>query len=131
MPITWNAEAEARLLLGTFDQLKGHKLDYKALAAYMGPGYTVPALHQRLFKLRREAGTAGSALGQPACSSLSTQSPSKTPKRPLSPKTPSPIEKAKKANYVSDEDDDDAENCDPKFIKDEEDEKKAILDLAD
>jgi hypothetical protein len=130
------------------DQLKGHKLDYKALAAYMGPGVTfvetpprrslltalgctVPALHQRLFKLRREAGTAGSALGQPARSSLSTLSPSKTPKRLLSPKIPSPIEKAKKVHYVSDEDDDDAENCGAKFIKDEEDEKKVILDLAD
>ncbi|KAL2796843.1 hypothetical protein BJX66DRAFT_335564 [Aspergillus keveii] len=101
MPITWNAE-----------------------------GCTVPALHQRLFKLRREAGTAGSALGQPARSSLSTQSPSKTPKRLLSPKIPSPIEKAKKVHYVSDEDDDDAENCDAKFIKVEEDEKKVILDLA-
>jgi hypothetical protein len=130
------------------DQLKGHKLDYKALAAYMGPGVTfvetpaqtiftdslgctVPALHQRLFKLRREAGIAGGALGKPAGSSPSTASSSKRPKRPLSPKTPSPIKKAKNVHYVSDDDDDDTESCDVKFIKDEEDEKKVIVDLAD
>ncbi|KAJ0424176.1 hypothetical protein BJY00DRAFT_277243, partial [Aspergillus carlsbadensis] len=145
MPITWNAEAEARLLLGILDQLKGHRLDYKALAAYMGPGVTtvktpsrrslltalgctVPALQQRLFKLRREAGIAGSARGQPAGSSPSTPSLSKRSKRPLSPKLPSPIEKVKKGHYFSDDHDDGAEICDAKLIKDEEDEKKVIVD---
>ncbi|KAL2860439.1 hypothetical protein BJX68DRAFT_261381 [Aspergillus pseudodeflectus] len=130
MPITWNTEAEARLLLGILDQLKGHKLDYKALAAYMGPGVTfveipaqtvftdslgctVPALHQRLFKLRREAALR------------------RDPSALYLQRLPSPIKKAKNVHYVSDDDDDDTESCDVKFIKDEEDEKKVIVDLAD
>ncbi|KAL2803062.1 hypothetical protein BJX63DRAFT_437274 [Aspergillus granulosus] len=137
MPISWTAEAEARLLLGILDQLKGVKLDYKALAAYMGPGCTVPALHQHLFKLRREAGTAGAALGKPTSRPSSTPSPSKRSKPPLSPITSSPIKKAKKAYCVSDDEDDDGGDddgyCDLKFIKDEDekDEKKAFADLAD
>ncbi|KAL2835540.1 hypothetical protein BJY01DRAFT_75672 [Aspergillus pseudoustus] len=136
MPIAWTGEAEARLLLGILDQLKGVKLDYKALAAYMGPGCTVPALHQHLFKLRREAGAAGAALGKPAGSPPSTLSPSKRSKRPRSPelKTPSSIKKARKVYGVSDDDDDKTSdgNCDLKIIKDEDEsgEKTAFVDFA-
>jgi hypothetical protein len=59
--MTWNAEAEAKvspfvpmpylnpqslplqLFLGVLDQVRGAKLDYKALAAFMGPGMISPS----------------------------------------------------------------------------------------
>ncbi|KAL3461297.1 hypothetical protein BJX64DRAFT_163324 [Aspergillus heterothallicus] len=138
MPISWTAEAETKLLLGILDQFKGAKIDYKALAAYMGPGCTVSALHQHMFKLRREAVAAGANLGKPAGRSPSTPSPSKRSKGPLSPKSSSPITKAKKADNVSevDTEDDGSGKCNLALIKEEDDkddkdEKKACVDLMD
>ncbi|KAL4979233.1 hypothetical protein BDW66DRAFT_127919 [Aspergillus desertorum] len=91
MPMTWNAEAEARLPLGILAQVKGARLDYKVLAAHMGPGMalllkttnyltdprtecSVGVLHQHISKLRRDAGIPAS-------------SPRKS-KRPASTETP-------------------------------------------
>ncbi|KAL3434456.1 hypothetical protein BDV09DRAFT_169839 [Aspergillus tetrazonus] len=60
MPMTWNAEAEARLLLGILAQVRG-VLDYKALATHMGPECSVIALRQHICKLRRDAGIPASS----------------------------------------------------------------------
>ncbi|KAL4764386.1 uncharacterized protein BDW70DRAFT_157030 [Aspergillus foveolatus] len=60
MPMTWNAEAEARLLLGILAQVRG-VLDYKALAAHMGPECSVIALRQHISRLRRDAGIPASS----------------------------------------------------------------------
>ncbi|KAL3470837.1 hypothetical protein BJX99DRAFT_263859 [Aspergillus californicus] len=90
MPISWNAEAEAKLLLGVLDQLPGAKLDYKALAQFMGPDCSVPAVKQHVQKLRRTSGTSGSASQENAAGKVQP-SPASTPKktkRAQSPATP-------------------------------------------
>ncbi|KAL4885105.1 hypothetical protein BJY04DRAFT_214984 [Aspergillus karnatakaensis] len=67
MPITWNAESEAKLLLGILDQVRGTSFDYHALAAFMGPDVSAAAVKQRICKIRRErlptssSGNAGDA----------------------------------------------------------------------
>ncbi|RMJ25817.1 hypothetical protein PHISP_03332 [Aspergillus sp. HF37] len=68
MPINWNTEAEAKLFLGVLAQLKNAnlKLDYKVLAEYMGPECSVPAVKQRVQKLRRDAESQPSGDGNGA-----------------------------------------------------------------
>ncbi|KAL2868249.1 uncharacterized protein BJX67DRAFT_50307 [Aspergillus lucknowensis] len=103
MPMSWTSEAEARLLLGVLAQFKGTKLDYKALAAFMGPGCTVPAIKQHICKLRREAATAGPSLEKSAgvlSPPLSDSSPKKT-KRARSLETP--IKGVKSTACISDD----------------------------
>ncbi|QMW42673.1 hypothetical protein G4B11_006043 [Aspergillus flavus] len=76
MPITWTAEADAKLLLGFLDQCKdaNFKLDYNKLAAYVGP---VVNHVIRLRKLIAQEG-GGSAASTPVTSPAKSKS---TPKR--------------------------------------------------
>ncbi|KAL5050041.1 hypothetical protein BDW71DRAFT_141743 [Aspergillus fruticulosus] len=137
MPMTWNAEAEARLLLGILAQVKGARLDYKALAAHMGPECSVAALHQHIFKLRRDAGIPASSPERARVHS-SGNTPVKS-KRPASAGTP--ISRAKRPYCFIDDDDEDEEdlNKDVKpIIKDEDEKKKwkkekerSFVDLVD
>ncbi|KAL4754031.1 hypothetical protein BDW72DRAFT_167231, partial [Aspergillus terricola var. indicus] len=121
MPMTWNAEAEARLLLGILAQVKG-VLDYRALAAHMGPECSVVALRQHISRLRRDAGIPASS-PRKARVHPSGYSP-KVSQRPASAETP--LSRAKRPYCFIEDDDEDKEdtekNVKPK-IKDE-DEKK-------
>lgn len=112
--------------MGILAQMQGNRLDYKALAAFMGPGTTplatnqgalltmagcsVPALQTHICKLRRGAGVAGSP-GKPRTPST------RTPTKHKQAAAESPINQAKRPYHVVDDDDDD------KVIKGEKDEK--------
>ncbi|KAL6235761.1 hypothetical protein BDW75DRAFT_239856 [Aspergillus navahoensis] len=137
MPMTWNAEAEARLLLGILAQVKGVRLDYKALAAHMGPACSVAALHQHIFKLRRDAGIPASSPERDRVHPPGNTR--KKSKRPASAQTP--ISRAKRPYCFIDDDDEDKEDSgkDVKpIIKDEVEKKKrkkekerSFVDLVD
>ncbi|KAL4918523.1 hypothetical protein BDW62DRAFT_200652 [Aspergillus aurantiobrunneus] len=144
MGIRWTPEANERLLLGVLAQLKGNHLDYKALAAFMGEGCTVSALHGHIFQLRRTAGipadtvgTARSARPSSTKSKASASTPKKS-KRAASPETP--ITQAKKRYCISDDDGEEGEEDEVKKeakpnIKseklDEEKSKLSFVDLID
>ncbi|KAL4743419.1 hypothetical protein BDV11DRAFT_178245 [Aspergillus similis] len=121
MPMTWNAEAEARLLIGILAQLKG-SLDYRALADHMGPECSVMALRHRIFKLRRDAGIPASS-PRKARVHPSGNTP-KVSKLPASAETP--ISRAKRPYCFIDDDDEGKEDSekDVKPIIKDEDEKK-------
>ncbi|KAL4924336.1 uncharacterized protein BDV17DRAFT_295549 [Aspergillus undulatus] len=131
MAITWDPKAETKLLLGILAQLKGTSLDYKALAAHMGPGCSVAALHQHICKLRREAGIPAKspAKARNAQRSSATSTPKKPAsisnksKRAASPETPT--DRAKKRYRILDEDEDSDDDVKVKMeynpvIKDED-----------
>ncbi|QMW30620.1 hypothetical protein G4B84_006001 [Aspergillus flavus NRRL3357] len=105
MPITWTAEADAKLLLGFVDQCKdaNFKLDYNKLAAYVGP---VVNHVIRLRKLIAQEG-GGSAASTPVTSPAKSKS---TPKRKGAgvAKTPTKIAKRdiKREREMGDEDED-------------------------
>ncbi|OJJ00450.1 hypothetical protein ASPVEDRAFT_39932 [Aspergillus versicolor CBS 583.65] len=121
MAIHWNAEAEARLLMGILAQMQ--RLDYKALAAFMGSGCSVPALKNHICKLRREAGVPAGSSGKPR--TPSTRTPTKAGKAAAD----SPINQAKRQYHIVDDDDDDDDDDDgDKVIKDEKDVKPLIKD---
>ncbi|KAE8323826.1 hypothetical protein BDV39DRAFT_208492 [Aspergillus sergii] len=96
MPITWTAEADAKLLLGFLDQCKdaNFKLDYNKLAAYVGPDVTACAVVNHVIRLRKMIAKEGgdSAANTPVTSPAKSKS---TPKRKGAGivKTPSKIVK--------------------------------------
>ncbi|EYE93680.1 uncharacterized protein EURHEDRAFT_414094 [Aspergillus ruber CBS 135680] len=49
MPMTWTDQADAKLLIGIL-HLSTQKVDYEALAEWMGPGVLIPPTHPTLFK---------------------------------------------------------------------------------
>ncbi|KAL4783859.1 hypothetical protein BJX76DRAFT_357645 [Aspergillus varians] len=57
MPITWNAEANAKLFLAVLEQLKDQnvKLDYNQLAQYMGPECSKRSAESQIVKLKKLA----------------------------------------------------------------------------
>ncbi|PTU25362.1 hypothetical protein P175DRAFT_0539748 [Aspergillus ochraceoroseus IBT 24754] len=57
MPMVWNSEADAKLLLGIFNQLRDAKLklDIDKLAAFMGSDCLPGAVQNRLVRLRKKA----------------------------------------------------------------------------
>ncbi|KAL4786162.1 hypothetical protein BJX76DRAFT_134295 [Aspergillus varians] len=121
MRMTWNAENEARLVLGIIAQVPGARLDYKALASFMGPGCSVAALQHHIFKLRREAGIPVNSPGKARHAQTSTPNKSKQ-----AGALQTPIEQAKNPYYVVDDDDDDDDQMkmDVKPIFKEEEDKK-------
>ncbi|RAL15784.1 uncharacterized protein BO97DRAFT_475437 [Aspergillus homomorphus CBS 101889] len=136
MPIAWTAEANAKLFLGVLTQTRSQnmKLDYTALAEYMGSGCTVRAVQQQIDKLRKQVSDGASNPNTPAgtprkkaATDASGGTPSKavTPaKRKASriakPKTPTKKSKgAAKTEVKEDEDDDDIEDDEKFAIKDE------------
>ncbi|KAL4773823.1 hypothetical protein BDW60DRAFT_184667 [Aspergillus nidulans var. acristatus] len=120
MPMTWNAEAEARLLLGILAQVRG-ALDYKALAAHMGPECSVMALRQHIFRLRRDAGIPASS-PRKARVHPSEYTP-KGSKQAASAGTP--VSRVKRPYCFIDDDDEDKDSeKDVKPIIKDEDEKK-------
>lgn len=121
--------------MGVLAQMQGTRLDYKALAAFMGSGTTppvmnqgallimvgcsVPALRNHICKLRREAGVPAGSSGKPRTP------PTRTPTKPKQAAADSPINQAKRPYHIVDDDDDDDGD---KFIKDEMDVKHLIKD---
>ncbi|KAE8388707.1 hypothetical protein BDV23DRAFT_185182 [Aspergillus alliaceus] len=83
MPMSWTPEANAHLLLGIVDELKdaNFKLNYRALAAHMGPEVTACAVENQISKLRKKFDGSTSASATPA------STPTKR-KRTVQPKTP-------------------------------------------
>ncbi|KAL4820887.1 hypothetical protein BDW67DRAFT_151477 [Aspergillus spinulosporus] len=127
MPMTWNAEADARLLLGILAQVKGY-LDYKALAAHMGPECSVEALRQHILKLRRDTGIPASS-PRKARAHLSEY----TPKGSKQPASATLIPRVKRPYCFIDDDDaskEDSEKDIKPIIKDE-DEKKMEEEAKD
>ncbi|KAE8318150.1 hypothetical protein BDV41DRAFT_572153 [Aspergillus transmontanensis] len=109
MPITWTAEADAKLLLGFLYQCKdaNFKLDYNKLAAYVGPDVTACAVVNHVIRLRKMIAKEGgdSAASTPVTSPAKSKS---TPKRKGAGivKTPSKIVKReiKREREMVDED---------------------------
>ncbi|KAF4220977.1 hypothetical protein CNMCM8980_002855 [Aspergillus fumigatiaffinis] len=60
MPMTWDHETDAKLLLGII-ATSNVKPDYEALAKYMGPDCTVYAIQHRIRKLKTDAGAVTTA----------------------------------------------------------------------
>ncbi|KAI9369104.1 hypothetical protein BJX61DRAFT_178343 [Aspergillus egyptiacus] len=128
MPISWDAEAETRLLLGVLEQFKGARLDYKALAEYMGPDCSIPAVKQHICKLRREAGSSAYGRGRTSTGNPPPSASTKKSKRARSPETP--IKRAKGVYCIVDEDE--VEEKETKLTIKKEDEKKdlSFVDLS-
>lgn len=121
--------------MGILAQMQGTRVDYKALAAFMGSGTTppamteeallimagcsVPALKNHICKLRREAGVPAGSSGKPR--TPSTRTPTKAGKAAAD----SPINQAKRQYHIVDDDDDDDGD---EVIKDEKDVKPLIKD---
>ncbi|KAL2830872.1 hypothetical protein BDW59DRAFT_158307 [Aspergillus cavernicola] len=57
MPMSWNAEADAKLLLAVLNQVKDAKLklDYVKIAQFMGSDCIPGAVQNRIVRLRRKA----------------------------------------------------------------------------
>ncbi|CAI7648917.1 unnamed protein product [Penicillium manginii] len=87
----WNAEADAKLFCGVLAQLQDAslKLDYDALARYMGPG-AVRGRMQRLRATARAEGRSTPSAGQASSpvSAPDSASPSVKRKRATGPRTP-------------------------------------------
>ncbi|KAL4782550.1 hypothetical protein BJX76DRAFT_358815 [Aspergillus varians] len=124
MPMTWNAEANAKLLLGIMEQLKEMdvKLNYPKLAAYMGPECSNRAIDHQLLKLKKMA--SGDSKGQstpgtPGTPAKST-TPAGTPRKRRAPagvkSTPS---KKKKTEEAGDENEGEMEERLVKEVRDE------------
>ncbi|KAL4873484.1 hypothetical protein BDV12DRAFT_160120 [Aspergillus spectabilis] len=131
MPMTWNAEAEAKLFLGVLDQVRGAKLDYKALAAFMGPNCSVAALQQKIFRLRREAGTPVSSPAKTCGVQTPATGTLKKRKLARSPETPTKKGKGSACDLDAGECGEGEGESDIKPIIKKEDEKKLNFgDLA-
>ncbi|KAL4872548.1 hypothetical protein BDV12DRAFT_193266 [Aspergillus spectabilis] len=65
MRMIWNAEADAKLLLGVLEQIKDAKiaLDNKKLAEFMGPDCLPGAVVNRIVRLKRKGGAEGASTG--------------------------------------------------------------------
>ncbi|KAL4971919.1 hypothetical protein BDW66DRAFT_163310 [Aspergillus desertorum] len=57
MPMSWTAEANAKLLIGVLEQIKTQsvRLDYKALAEHMGPECNARSVQNQFTKLKKQA----------------------------------------------------------------------------
>ncbi|PYH42279.1 uncharacterized protein BP01DRAFT_368305 [Aspergillus saccharolyticus JOP 1030-1] len=68
MPVTWNSEANAKLFLGVLTQLRNQnvKLDYHALAGFVGSECSVRAVQQQMDRLRKQANESVSNSNPPA-----------------------------------------------------------------
>ncbi|KAL4890505.1 hypothetical protein BDV59DRAFT_204220 [Aspergillus ambiguus] len=71
MGITWNDQADARLLVGIVTTTPA-KLDFKALAEFMGPECTVSAIQHRIQRLREKAKAHEPGKSNSASSALAT-----------------------------------------------------------
>ncbi|ETI21956.1 hypothetical protein G647_06026 [Cladophialophora carrionii CBS 160.54] len=96
MPMVWNDEADARLftaVLATTDV----KIDWKAVAALMGPECTPKALTHRITTIKKKAGilSNGSSTATPA---------SATPAAPVSGKPANPRKRAAKSDATANAD---------------------------
>ncbi|KAI9927145.1 hypothetical protein ASPWEDRAFT_177606 [Aspergillus wentii DTO 134E9] len=106
MPMQWNSEANTRLFLGVLEQCKNTKMnvDYKGLAAFMGPECTPKAVRLQLAKLKGQAGGNSSTPATPTATP--TPKKRKSGAEGQSPKTPTKKSKGQKAQGGSDEDED-------------------------
>ncbi|PLB47485.1 hypothetical protein P170DRAFT_476170 [Aspergillus steynii IBT 23096] len=129
MPMVWNADADAKvaplsfltsrcdltqtinkqLFLGVLAQFKPlrSKLDYEALAAYMGPDCTHCAIENRLVRLRRQVDSISLS-----SSTTPKTTPSATPRKRKAaapPKTPTKKGKGKEKNIMATEEDSETE----------------------
>ncbi|KAJ9295270.1 hypothetical protein DTO271G3_6093 [Paecilomyces variotii] len=95
MPMSWNAEADARLLVAII-AVGNVKMDYDKLSEYMGGDCTAYAIQHRIRKLKEKAN--GKASGS-------------------TPNTPSKRKKRSNANADKDEDREAADSITPKKIK--------------
>ncbi|GIK02112.1 hypothetical protein Aspvir_006155 [Aspergillus viridinutans] len=62
MPMTWDHEADAKLLLRIFTT-SNIKLDYEDLAKHMGPDCTTIAIQRRIQRLRMDPRAGGAVNG--------------------------------------------------------------------
>ncbi|KAJ5376160.1 hypothetical protein N7509_013046 [Penicillium cosmopolitanum] len=71
MPRVWNAEADAKLFCGVLAQLQdtNTRLDYDALAKYMGPDCVVGAVKNRMNRLKAAARSEGPTTPSVECAS--------------------------------------------------------------
>ncbi|PYH32703.1 uncharacterized protein BO87DRAFT_460580 [Aspergillus neoniger CBS 115656] len=81
----WTYEANAKLLVGVLEQMRGKlKLDYERLATHMGSDCTACAIEQQITKLKRQANNSSptkSTAGSSGNKSTSTTTPSSIPKK--------------------------------------------------
>ncbi|PTU21723.1 hypothetical protein P175DRAFT_0556675 [Aspergillus ochraceoroseus IBT 24754] len=133
MAITWNSDAEAKLLLGILEQIKGTRIDYKALAEYMGQGCSSAAIAQHICKLRRESSARSSANPPRTRKGTLLPNPTSPPKKSRRAQSPiTPIKKVKNVHYVPEDEHEDEDKKEKKLIiKGEEDEKKSVFPMVD
>ncbi|EEP79283.1 predicted protein [Uncinocarpus reesii 1704] len=123
MPITWNAQADARLLVAIMRTAP--KIDLKAVAEYMGDDVTEYALQHRFRKLKKLAdGDGGEAGSAPTTPSKSPKTPVKS-RSAVSKSTPSTSARKRKAVVKPDMDEDES------VVKEEPANKKIKAENAD
>ncbi|EXJ59080.1 hypothetical protein A1O7_06511 [Cladophialophora yegresii CBS 114405] len=98
MPMVWNDEADARLftaVLATTDV----KIDWKAVAALMGPECTTKALNHRIAAIKKKAGLLATGGG------IASPTPA-SPATPASAKKATPRKRAAKGAMEAEAEDD-------------------------
>ncbi|CAI7654569.1 unnamed protein product [Penicillium pancosmium] len=129
MPRVWNAEADAKLFCGVLAQLQdtNTRLDYDALAKYMGPDCVVGAVKNRMNRLKAAARSEGPTTpsidraSSPA-SAPNSASPSIKRKRTPGPRKP----RSKKPKNEQADDYPHKMEMDPLGLKEEDDETLVV-----
>ncbi|KAJ5591094.1 hypothetical protein N7450_005066 [Penicillium hetheringtonii] len=92
MPITWDSQADAKLLIGI---VESSTINYQSVADFMGDGCTVSAVKHRVQRLRERASHAGSG--------KTSTNPPKSPSTPKTKRSTSiKVSKAKPKQKVAD-----------------------------
>ncbi|GES58708.1 AT hook motif protein [Aspergillus terreus] len=117
MGINWNEQADARLLVGVLTTTH-QKLDYKALAEFMGRDCTVSAVQHRIQRLKEKIKMPPSDSGSVSASATPTPTASPAKRgRGRPKKNVAAVAEEPRAKKVKGEDED------VKDVKDEEDVK--------
>ncbi|EGE07487.1 hypothetical protein TEQG_06401 [Trichophyton equinum CBS 127.97] len=81
MPVTWNDAARAKLLIAIL-KTSGGKVDYKAIADYMGPEYNVKSIQNQIWFIKTKTlgdNASGSNPSTPSKGGKDAKTPTKSP----------------------------------------------------
>ncbi|KGO46806.1 hypothetical protein PEX1_076800 [Penicillium expansum] len=125
MKITWNEQADAKLLAGILATTPT-PIDFRALAEYMGDGVTVSAVRHRVTRLRAKAeandGSGTSAPASPVANKRQRATPKKSAKATAS-KSKEAVTESGEGPVPKDEetDDEDVKGKKPKIKQEDTD----------
>ncbi|KAK2766228.1 hypothetical protein FQN54_007744 [Arachnomyces sp. PD_36] len=129
MPMNWNDQADAKLLIGIIKTAKP-KIDYDALAAYMGEGCTAYGIQHRIRKIQAKANESGdSAPSTPSKAAGGTPKGKKAPTPRKTPAKKTPKRKGAKEETASDEEEcaSPTKKVKSEVVKEEDDVKDEVV----